>query len=139
MAKKKRIAEIHRSRPRREPPTAKPKPGKPKPGKAKNGKAKNGKEKIKGGFKRAGRLIYSGLEAVANPFAQPWNEVVGPDSPVNTRRMTEKLLPEKWKKIIPKSKGATPQTKPPAKKPASTRPAAPKTWRDRMNARKNLN
>jgi len=75
MARKKRISELHRSRPRRELPVAKPKPAKPK----------SGKQKLKGGLKRAGGFVYDAAETFANPAAPLWNRLVGPESKWNTK------------------------------------------------------
>ena len=92
-------------------------------------KNKNG-SKAKDFGKRAGGIIYDFAETMANPAAPLWNKLVG-DSKWNTKNLTRKVLPGPLKKIVP-------QTKPPSKKPGSTRATAPKTWRDRMNGRRNL-
>jgi len=72
-------------------------------------------KKLRGAAKTAGSMLYDALETTANPAAPFWNRLVGPDSKLNTKNLTRRVLPGPLKKIVPK----------------------PKTWRDRMNARKN--
>ena len=98
-------------------------------------KNKNG-SKAKDFGKRAGGILYDFAETAANPVAPVWNRLVGPKSKWNTKNITRRVLPGPLKKIVPPTK--SPKTKPPSKKPGSTRAAAPKTFRDRMNARRNL-
>jgi len=113
MAKRPKIPPLLK---RPAPPSIGPKP---KPG----GKAKDA-------MKRLGGLVYDAAEATANPAAPIWNRLVGPDSGLNTKNLTRKVLPGPLKKIVPKSKA-------PSRKPSKPKP--PKTWRDRMNGRKTRN
>ena len=117
MAKRPKIPPLLK---RPAPPSIGPKP---KPG----GKAK-------GVIKRAGGLVYDAAEATANPVAPAWNRLVGPKSKWNTKNMTKRLLPGPLKKLVPTPRGKSPA---PERKPQKAK--APKTWRDRMNGRKNRN
>jgi hypothetical protein len=90
--------------------------------------------KAKDIIKRAGGLAYDAAEAFANPAAPGWNRLVGPESKWNTKNMTKRLLPGPLKKLVPTPRGKSPA---PERKPQKAK--APKTWRDRMNGRKNLN
>ena len=98
----------------------------------KNGAGKNGAGRI---AKGAYEMLYGGLEAMANPLAPASNLVAGKDSPINTRNLTRRVLPGPLKKLVPGGKQLPPKPKYGAGKIGP--PEKPKTWRDRMNARKN--
>ena len=119
-------------------------------------------KKLRGAAKVAGGVIYDALETTANPAAPLWNRLVGPDSKLNTKNLTKKLLPGRLKDLVPTPRGKKkpPERKPqksvtpprtskslvpvprgknrsPERKPQKSVPL--KTWRDRMNSRQNLN
>tara|TARA_R110002167_G_scaffold321286_1_gene527169 strand:+ start:254 stop:499 length:246 start_codon:yes stop_codon:yes gene_type:complete len=81
-------------------------------------------------------LAFEAGTAFVNPLSTITDPIVGDGSPINANNMGGKVLnklgagflvPDKYK----------PKAKPPERKPQKSAPM--KTWRDRMNSRRNLN
>jgi hypothetical protein len=111
-----------------------PKKPKPKFGDGLIGPPERPGKKLRGAAKAAGGMLYDALETTANPAAPFWNRMVGPDSKLNTKNLTKRLLPGRLKDLVPTPRG---KKKSPERKPQKSAPM--KTWRDRMNSRRNLN
>ena len=112
------------------------KPTKPKYGDGKIGPPERPGEKFNKLSKRLHRLAFEAGTAFVNPLSTITDPIVGDGSPINANNMGGKVLnklgagflvPDKYK----------PKAKPPERKPQKSAPM--KTWRDRMNSRRNLN
>ena len=103
--------------------------------------------KLKSGLKRAGKTIHKGLfdagTTYVNPLSAITDPLVGKKSPINAKNLGGKVLnrfglgalvPDAYK---PPSKRPSKRPSKPPEKPTKSAPM--KTWRDRMNSRRNLN
>jgi hypothetical protein len=101
------------------------------------------KDRLKSGLKRVGKVVHKGVFDAGTTFVNPLSAItdplVGKKSSINAKNLGGRVLNKfGLGALVPdayKPPGKRP-SKPPEKPPKS---APLKTWRDRMNARKNLN
>jgi hypothetical protein len=117
------------------------KPIKPKYGAGKIGPPEKPGSKLGKFGKRLHRLAFETGTAFVNPPSVITDRLVGDDSPINANKLGGRVLnkvglgilvPDKYK---PKAK--SPRTRPPERKPQKAKSS--KTWRNRMNVRRNIN